>query len=78
MKSEERNLELNDTMTTQDIPNVVPACPGGLAFQRQDFLMPDFTVDSFLSRTMTSGNDVALERLRDDLGIYLKVIKTSI
>ena len=60
-------------MTTQDIPNVVPACPPGLAFQREDFLHENFTVDSFLSRTMSSGNEVGLERLRDDLGVYLKV-----
>ena len=64
---------MQDIVTPQEIPDVVPACPPGLAFQKQDFLPSDFTVDGFLSRTMTSGNDVGLERLRDDLGIYLKV-----
>ena len=63
----------HDGIIHRDIPNVVPACPSGLAFQRQDFLSADFTVDGFLSRTMASGNGVDLERLRDDLGVYLKV-----
>ena len=62
-----------DTVTPKDIPDVVPACPTGLAFQKQDFLHSDFTVDGFLSCSMASGNDVGLERLRDDLGLYLKV-----
>ena len=62
-----------NTASAQESPNVVPACPTGLAFNKQDFLHSDFTVDGFLSRTMTSGNDVGLERLRDDLGLYLKV-----
>ena len=62
-----------DRTSLQDVPNVVPACPAGLAFQKQDFLLADFTVDGFLSHTMSSGNDVGLERLRDDLGLYLKV-----
>ena len=64
---------IQDRIMPQEIPNVVPACPAGLAFQRQDFLSAEFTVDGFLSRAMTSGNDVGLERLRDDLGVYLKV-----
>ena len=64
---------LEEGITHREIPNVVPACPAGLAFQRQDFLSADFTVDGFLSRTMASGNGVDLERLRDDLGVYLKV-----
>ena len=62
-----------DTVTPKNIPDVVPACPTGLAFQKQDFLHSDFTVDGFLSCSMASGNDVGLERLRDDLGLYLKV-----
>ena len=62
-----------DRVTPKDIPDVVPACPTGLAFQKQDFLHSDFTVDGFLSCSMASGNDVGLERLRDDLGLYLKV-----
>ena len=75
IEPERQKLEMkHDTMILHhDIPNVVPACPAGLAFQRQDFLSNDFTVDSFLSRTMTAGNDVGLERLHDDLGVYLKV-----
>ena len=64
---------MQDRTPLQDVPNVVPACPAGLAFQKQDFLLADFTVDGFLSHTMSSGNDVGLERLRDDLGLYLKV-----
>ena len=68
-----RSPMMPDTASAQEVPNVVPACPSGLAFNKQDFLHSDFTVDGFLSRTMTSGNDVGLERLRDDLGLYLKV-----
>ena len=64
-------------MQPQHIPNVVPHCPGGLAFRREDFLRADFTVDSFLSRTMGSGSDIGLERLRDDLGVYLKVRRAT-
>ena len=79
IESNDHESEANQDMIMlpQDIPNVVPACPTGLAFQRQDFLRVDFTVDSFLSRTMASGNDVGLERLRDDLGVYLKVRNTT-
>ena len=68
-----RSPMMPDTASAQEVPNVAPACPSGLAFNKQDFLHMDFTVDGFFSRTMTSGNDVGLERLRDDLGLYLKV-----
>ena len=50
-----------NTVTPKNIPDVVPACPAGLAFQKQDFLHSDFTVDGFLSCSMASGNDVGLD-----------------
>ena len=73
MEFGEPNPGVPEDRISQSIPNVVPICPSGLAFNRDDFLSPDFSVDGFLSRTMTSGNDIGLERLRDDLGVYLKV-----
>ena len=73
MEFGEPNPGVPEDRIAQSIPNVVPACPSGLAFNRDDFLSPGFSVDGFLSRTMTSGNDIGLERLRDDLGVYLKV-----
>ena len=73
MEFEEPNPGVSEHRNAQNIPNVVPTCPSGLAFNRDDFLSPSFSVDGFLSRTMTSGNDIGLERLRDDLGVYLKV-----
>ena len=73
MEFGEPNPGVPEDRIAQSIPNVVPTCPSGLAFNRDDFLSPDFSVDGFLSRTMTSGNDIGLERLRDDLGVYLKV-----
>ena len=39
------------------------------------YVFPDsFTVDGFLSRKTAS---VGLERLRDDLGVYLKVLRSA-
>ena len=57
--------------------SVVPACPRGLSFSREDFLVDDFSVDGFLAKvTAVSGTeDASLERIRDDLGIYLKVLR---
>jgi len=59
--------------------SVVPACPRGLSFSREDFLVDDFSVDSFLAKvTAVNGTeDASLERIRDDLGIYLKVLRSS-
>lgn len=66
------------------VPDVVPACPQGLTITRHDFVRPDFTVDGFLtswnsasSVVSSSGRPRTLETLRDDLGVYLKVLRSA-
>ena len=49
---------------------IVPACPTGVVFLKEDFLNDEFEIDSFLGRY--AGN-FGLETLRDDLGMYLQV-----
>jgi len=61
-------------MGSSSTPDVVPACPKGLVFAKQDFLRPDFSIDSFLAKCTANSS---LERVRDDLGIYLKVLRSS-
>ncbi|TRY61811.1 hypothetical protein TCAL_05704 [Tigriopus californicus] len=61
----------------------VPAVPSGLSIRKDDFLGSDFSVDKFLTRWHSSasvaaqGTTISLETLRDDLGIYLKVLRSS-
>ena len=62
--------------------SVVPACPQGLTICREDFLKAGFTSDAFLAQwsgeaasvAASTGRPRTLETLRDDLGIYLKVV----
>jgi hypothetical protein len=65
----------------EDPPDVVPPCPTGLSITRRDFIRPDFSVDGFLtswnSSTSVSGRPKTLETLRDDLGVYLKVLRSA-
>ena len=49
---------------------IVPSCPAGVAFHKEDFLHEGFNVDGFLARY--AGN-YGLDSLRDDLGMYLQV-----
>ena len=49
---------------------IVPPCPAGVAFHKEDFLHEGFNVDGFLARY--AGN-YGLDSLRDDLGMYLQV-----
>ena len=64
---------------------MVPACPQGLTITREDFLSSKFTPDAFLAKwsassaaaAATSGRPRTLETLRDDLGIYLKVLRSA-
>merc|ERR1719278_685306 len=53
----------------------VPPCPQGLSITKADFLRPDFTVDKFFIEQ--SVRETPLDSLRDDLGIYLKVLRSS-
>ncbi|XP_023338377.1 conserved oligomeric Golgi complex subunit 2 [Eurytemora carolleeae] len=57
------------------IESIVPNCPSGLCISKQDFLKPDFSVDNFFIEQ--SVKDTPLDTLRDDLGIYLKVLRSS-
>ncbi|CAG9565224.1 unnamed protein product [Danaus chrysippus] len=52
----------------------LPPAPRGLCFDRNDFVKTSFSVDNFL----TDHKDVAsLETMRDDLGVYLKVLRLA-
>lgn len=62
-------------MVTTQLESIVPACPQGLAISRADFLRHDFTVDKFFIEQ--SVKETPLDTLRDDLGIYLKVLRSS-
>lgn len=69
--------------------SIVPECPRGvsggtMSIRREDFLQENFSVDSFLTRWNathhhTQGNDPSksLETLRDELGLYLKVLRSA-
>nr|CAG4643830.1 EOG090X03KZ [Lepidurus arcticus] len=52
----------------------VPEAPVGVCFSREAFLKDEFSVDSFLQELRLQ---VPLETLRDDLGIYLKVLRSA-
>ncbi|OWR46985.1 putative oligomeric Golgi complex subunit 2 [Danaus plexippus plexippus] len=52
----------------------LPPAPRGLCFDRNDFVKTTFSVDNFLA----DHKDVAsLETMRDDLGVYLKVLRLA-
>ena len=50
-------------------------CLQGLCISRADFLRQDFTVDKFFIEQ--SVRETPLDTLRDDLGLYLKVLRSS-
>mgnify|MGYP001173784982 FL=1 len=52
---------------------IVPNCPTGLIFHREDFLHDGFTVDGFLAKYGESN----FEMLRDELGMYLQVLRVA-
>ena len=52
---------------------IVPNCPSGLIFHREDFLHDGFTVDGFLAKYGESN----FEMLRDELGMYLQVLRVA-
>lgn len=62
-------------MVSSQLESIVPACPHGLSISRADFLRADFTVDKFFIEQ--SVKETPLDCLRDDLGIYLKVLRSS-
>nr|CAG4641569.1 EOG090X03KZ [Eurycercus lamellatus] len=54
--------------------SVVPFTPTGVCFKREKFIKEDFSPDLFLQDLW---NSVTLEVLRDDLGAYLKVLRSA-
>ena len=59
------------------LENIVPACPPGLCINKGDFLKHDFSVDNFFIEVGVREGGAGLDVLRDDLGIYLKVLRSS-
>ena len=53
---------------------IVPPCPTGVVFCREDFLHDGFNIDGFLAKY--AGNH-GLEVLRDELGMYLQVLRVA-
>ncbi|KAG4065092.1 hypothetical protein HA402_007489 [Bradysia odoriphaga] len=51
----------------------LPAGPPELCFDKNEFVKTTFSVDEFLHKNRNTG----LEALRDDLGIYLKVLRSA-
>lgn len=52
----------------------LPPAPRGLCFDRNDFVKTNFSVDNFLAEHQ---NVASLESMRDDLGVYLKVLRLA-
>lgn len=61
-------------MENNTIEFTLPPAPRGLCFDRNDFVKTNFTVDSFLAEHQ---NVASLESMRDDLGMYLKVLRLA-
>jgi len=67
----------NATQPSSTLENIVPACPPGLCINKGDFLKQDFSVDNFFIEVGVREGGAGLDVLRDDLGIYLKVLRSS-
>ncbi|QQP56999.1 Uncharacterized protein FKW44_001847 [Caligus rogercresseyi] len=52
--------------------DIVPLAPQDSCLTREDFLGPDFSPDAILTRQAN------LERLREDLGLYLKILRSAV
>ncbi|KAJ0173795.1 hypothetical protein K1T71_010944 [Dendrolimus kikuchii] len=61
-------------MEYDTIEFTLPPAPRGLCFDRNDFVKTNFSVDSFLAEHQ---NVTSLESMRDDLGMYLKVLRLA-
>lgn len=62
---------------TVDVANkgfTLPSGPSTLCFDKEEFMKKDFEVDKFI---MECRKKVPLETLRDDLDLYLKVIRSA-
>ncbi|KAK7504893.1 hypothetical protein BaRGS_00003921 [Batillaria attramentaria] len=52
----------------------LPSGPSSLCFDKEEFMKKDFDVDKFV---IECRKRVPLETLRDDLGVYLKILKSA-
>ncbi|XP_040156803.1 conserved oligomeric Golgi complex subunit 2 [Anopheles arabiensis] len=52
----------------------LPAGPASLCFDKNEFMKKTFSVDEFLHENRNAGS---LEIIRDDLGLYLKVLRSA-
>ncbi|XP_028165926.1 conserved oligomeric Golgi complex subunit 2 [Ostrinia furnacalis] len=61
-------------MESNNVEFTLPPAPRGLCFDRNDFVKTNFSVDNFLADHQ---NVASLETMRDDLGVYLKVLRLA-
>ena len=73
----ENNATHRPSPVSSSLENIVPACPPGLCINKGDFLKQDFSVDKFFIEVGVREGGAGLDVLRDDLGIYLKVLRSS-
>lgn len=52
----------------------LPAGPAEICFDKNEFMKKTFSVDEFLQEHR---NAATLETMRDDLGLYLKVLRSA-
>ncbi|XP_034944246.1 conserved oligomeric Golgi complex subunit 2 [Chelonus insularis] len=52
----------------------LPSAPKDLCFKAEDFIASDFDVDNFLHEHR---KNASLETMRDDLGVYLKILRSA-
>ncbi|XP_026760513.2 conserved oligomeric Golgi complex subunit 2 [Galleria mellonella] len=61
-------------MESDTMEFTLPPAPRGLCFDRNDFVKTNFSIDNFLAEHQ---NVASLEIMRDDLGMYLKVLRLA-
>ncbi|CAG9789101.1 unnamed protein product [Diatraea saccharalis] len=61
-------------MENDNLEFTLPPAPRGLCFDRNDFVKTNFSIDNFLADHQ---NVASLETMRDDLGVYLKVLRLA-
>ena len=71
------NATHRPSSVSSSLENIVPACPPGLSINKGDFLKQDFSVDKFFIEVGVREGGAGLDVLRDDLGMYLKVLRSS-
>ncbi|XP_013789772.1 conserved oligomeric Golgi complex subunit 2-like [Limulus polyphemus] len=61
-------------MSLKNIQDILPHGSSSLCFRKEEFIKENFSVDQFVSEHR---KHVSLETLRDDLGIYLRVLRSA-